>query len=146
MLNVGGSIQAVRNSTGIFEQLLEALVVMGEHLELSGFRLDRQTFSDSPDYARTLIEFYKTIIAFWSGALKFSKRNKAKRMASAVWDDYEQVFEELESRMRRHSEAIRNCAAAVDRERQHNERAKAEADRTGSSANPMNRAIHSAGY
>ena len=119
---------------------------MGEHFELSGFRLDRQTFSDSPDYARTLIEFYKTVIAFWSGALKFSNRNKATKMVRAIWDDYEQVFKELESRMRRHSEAIKDCAAAVDRERQHNERAKAEADRTGSSINPMNRTISFFGW
>ena len=133
MLIIGGSTKAVRNWTGIFEQLLNALVLMGEHLELSGFRLDLKTFSDSPDYARSLIEFYKTFIAFWSSALKFSKRNKAANMARTIWDGYKFVLQELESRMRRHSEAIRDCAAAVDRKRQHNERANAEADRAGTS-------------
>ena len=106
---------------------------MGEHLELSAFRLDRKTFSDSPDYARSLIEFYKTVIAFWSSALKFSKRNRATNMARAVWDGYDFVFKGLEGNMRKRSEAIRDCAAAVERKRQHHERAKAGIDRAGTS-------------
>ena len=120
----------MRKCTGIFEQLLEALIAMGEHLELSGFRLDTRTFANSPDYARALIEFYKTFIAFWSKALKFSKRNRAANMAKAFWNGYDVVFKELEDRMKRHSKAVKDCAAAVDRERQHTERAKQDAERT----------------
>ena len=105
------------------------MIIIGEHLELSGFRLDRKIFNNSPDYTRASIEFYKTFIAFWSKALKFSKRNQAANMARQIWPGYDNVFKELETRMKRHSRAVLDCAAAVDRERTHIERLKTDAER-----------------
>lgn len=104
---------------------------MGDYLRGAGFKLDEGTFKDSPEYINALIEFYNSFLAFWSRALRFSKRKWYQNFTLAMWSNYDAEFEAFSTSMQKHKDAVTECAGAVDRQRSHAERIKAEAARKG---------------
>ena len=115
----------------MFEQLLEALKIMGIFLHSPGFMLDQRTFTNSPDYINALIGFYSSFIAFWSKALKFSKQKRRVLIGRTLWSNYDVEFRALKTSMEKHKEALMECADAVHREQSNIDRAKNQAARKG---------------
>ena len=99
---------------------------MGRTLQLSGFSIDTNTFSDSPEYADALAEFYVSFIDFWSEALRFLRRPLYQNMIRVVGWNFPVTVEELQAIMSKNQENATKCAEAVDRARSEKLRVIAE--------------------
>ncbi|KAL8789675.1 MAG: hypothetical protein Q9195_006728 [Heterodermia aff. obscurata] len=109
----------IRNYTKMFEKLLEALESMGIYLRNSGFSMDVVIFQDSPEYRDALKEFFDAFIAFWSKALKFSKKKRLRTLFRSLWANYNSEFGALRVRMESQQKALSQCAKATSRKRIH---------------------------
>ena len=118
----------------MFENLLEALELMGIFLQYSGFTMDVEIFQDSPDFSHALSGFFTAFIDFWIEALNFSKQNRFSSIFRTVWSNYNADFGALKARMTRHAKAIKQCAAATGRKRFHEAQTKAADEQLKSEA------------
>ena len=126
----------------MFENLLGALESMGIFLQYSGFAMYVEMLKDSQDYSQAVVGFFIAFVDFWTGALKFCKRNPLSNIFRATGSNYYAHFDALQTKMGKNAEAIIHCAGAIGRKQAHeaytkaaDEQVKSEAARRGMSFN-----------
>ena len=71
-----------------------------------------ETFNSSELVCGYVGDFYKSVLTFWSKALKFYKRRRMFNLLR-VWHDFESEFGDLDRDMKRYRKLIEEAAAAV---------------------------------
>ena len=71
-----------------------------------------KVFDHSDLVCSHVVAFYKSVLHFWSKALKYYKRRRVFRYLH-VWHDFESEFGDLDHDIKWHGEAIEKAAAAV---------------------------------
>lgn len=73
---------------------------------------DEKTFRDSALVSGCVVDFYASVIQFWTQACKFYRRRRLWRSFRKVWDNYDLEFGLLETRMSINANKVKDSADA----------------------------------
>ena len=100
-----------QNYTSAYERLLEALVMMGDRLSV--IELHASIWCDSDEFKKHLVGFYKSMIDFWSRALKHYQRNRLLTLFRSFLSGYDVEFKKFEEAMDKRRDVLKDCANAL---------------------------------
>ena len=100
----------VHRTSGEYHKVCDSILAVGN--SLPSVELLATTFDHSELVCSHVVAYYKTVLQFWSKALKFY-RGKRIFIFSRVWHDFESEFGSLNHDLKRHGKAIEKAAAAV---------------------------------
>lgn len=100
----------VHQSSEEYEKICKSILAVSDSFPAVG--LVTETFSHSDLVCGHVVDFYTSVLKFWSKALKFYKRRRIFNILRA-WHDFDSEFGDLDHDMKRYGENIEKAAAAV---------------------------------
>ena len=100
----------VHQSSEEYGKICQSILAVSDSFSIVD--LVTETFNSSELVCGYVGNFYISVLAFWSKALKFYKRRRIFNILRA-WHDFESEFGDLERDMKRYRELIEKAAAAV---------------------------------
>jgi len=84
---------------------------MGDRLPI--VELYSEASYESPLFRDILINYYKSMIRFWSQALIFYRRKRFRGFYHSIWSNYDIEFKALEETMDKQYSHIKECSMAL---------------------------------
>ncbi len=72
-----------------------------------------EAYSDSPLFQGCLIDYYISMIGFWSKAVKFYERKRCFAFWRSIWSSYQIDFNDLDENMKGNYSHIEQCTKAL---------------------------------
>lgn len=100
----------VHQSAEEYGKICQSILAVGDSFPI--VELVVQTFDHSDLVCSHVVAFYKSVLDFWSKALRFYRRRRVFNIFRA-WHDFDSEFGDLDRDMKRHGRTIETAAAAV---------------------------------
>ena len=100
----------VHQSSEEYEKICKSILAVSDSFSIVD--LVTETFNSSELVCGHVVDFYTSVLTFWSKALKFYKRRRLFNILRA-WHDFESEFGDLDRDMKRYRKLIEKAAAAV---------------------------------
>ena len=100
----------VHQSSEEYEKICKSILAVSDSFPT--VELVTDTFNHSDLVCGHVVDFYTSVLKFWSKALRFYKRRRIFNILRA-WHDFDSEFGDLGRDMKRYGKAIEKAAAAV---------------------------------